>query len=417
MSEKTYKIWNHSFKWTSDHIPAEGLQSMRYSYDVLGEECYLRLKQIVSKPSHGPTEQAPLNPDLYTLLRDNYTQDKKLRKLWGQVHSIPDWVDWAQIERGHLASIEKRTFTDTAKLAFQGLIGAMGPGRGAETLARTSGLGRQTARRRILETAQFILEVTQSLSALQPGGTGQIACLRVRFLHAIVRTQFMALIQRDSSQSTYNVKEHGIPINDIDSIVTVLDLSAVILLIGLPAQGIYPSNQEVSDCIAMWRLVAHYMGTPSEPFKTPHSAKVMLESYLVAEMHPTENSGLLARNIFRALDDALPYVPRSLLMANTYWLNGSELSNQLGFEGTTRAWSLVLSLVYGVFVGLIYLCRLVPWLDEGHIKLQRRLQWYIIVEGKTGLGKRSTFKFKNKPQLQPPQSTRICDKTWWEYLA
>lgn len=141
MSEKTYKIWNHSFKWKSDHIPAEGLQSMRYSYDVLGEECYLRLKQIVSKPSHGPTEQAPLNPDLYTLLRDNYTQDKKLRKLWGQVHSIPDWVDWAQIERGqkvlyrydipalnsvgHLASIEKRTFTDTAKLAFQGLIGAM----------------------------------------------------------------------------------------------------------------------------------------------------------------------------------------------------------------------------------------------------------------------------------------------------
>ena len=41
-----------------------------------------------------------------------------------------------------------------------------------QTLSRTGGLGANVARRRLLETFQHIMQVTQSLAAAQPGGAG-----------------------------------------------------------------------------------------------------------------------------------------------------------------------------------------------------------------------------------------------------
>jgi len=89
--------------------PAE-MHPLKYSYDVLGEECLVRLDRI-SPP--GPGQQLPRNRsttqadakspvkrDLYALLRDHAPEDEALGRLWNEVNTIPDWVDWNQIARG-----------------------------------------------------------------------------------------------------------------------------------------------------------------------------------------------------------------------------------------------------------------------------------------------------------------------------
>jgi len=38
--------------------------------------------------------------DLYIPLRDNPNKDPVLEKLWTQVNTVPEWVDWEQVKRG-----------------------------------------------------------------------------------------------------------------------------------------------------------------------------------------------------------------------------------------------------------------------------------------------------------------------------
>jgi hypothetical protein len=41
-----------------------------------------------------------LKRDNYALLRDNYQNHPKLAELWTQINTVPEWVDWDQIQRG-----------------------------------------------------------------------------------------------------------------------------------------------------------------------------------------------------------------------------------------------------------------------------------------------------------------------------
>lgn len=84
---------------------------MKYSYDVLAEECLDRLDEISPPqitelprnsgrlPPVGQQNQVPKR-DLYALLRDHASDDEKLSQLWNEVNTVPDWVDWDQIARG-----------------------------------------------------------------------------------------------------------------------------------------------------------------------------------------------------------------------------------------------------------------------------------------------------------------------------
>jgi hypothetical protein len=68
----------------------------------------------------------------------------------------------------------------------------------------------------------------------------------------------------------------------------------VIIKLGLPRQGIYLSRQESEDYLSLWRLVALYVGAPTEPFETLEKAELMMESTLESEIRPNEISKVLA---------------------------------------------------------------------------------------------------------------------------
>lgn len=109
--ENTRHVWGYDFQWGPQHLTAEELHPMKYTYDVLGEECLNRLDQISpptsaalprnrSRLPEKENQEPVLKRDLYELLKEHASGDEKLGELWEEVNTIPDWVDWDQIERG-----------------------------------------------------------------------------------------------------------------------------------------------------------------------------------------------------------------------------------------------------------------------------------------------------------------------------
>ena len=305
----TRKAWGYSFQMTNEHLTEDQMHPMKFSYDILADKAYTILNNLsrlqapktsdhVISSKDASAKHAGSKRDLYVLLREKADTDEVLGRLWQEVNTIPPWVDWAQIARGQDCFYRYGGPVLTG-LAFQSLLGGMGAARVVETLARTGGFSAKVARHRLFETTQHILQCTRSLESIQPGGPGFASSLRVRLLHAAVRQRIMKLAKERPEY--YDVDKYGIPINDLDSIATIGTFSATLVWLALPRQGIWMTRQETVDYIALWRYIAYLVGSPTEPFETPEKAKRFMEVLLLYEIHPTETSKILAKNIIKSL--------------------------------------------------------------------------------------------------------------------
>jgi hypothetical protein len=168
----------------------------------------------------------------------------------------------------------------------------------------------------------------------------------------------------------YSIEKFGIPINDLDSVGTIIAFSATLIWIGFPRQGIWMRQQEIFDYLALWRLVAHYIGTPTEYFETPERAKSMMESLLISEIRPSETSKVLANNIILSLQGQPPaYASREFLVASARWLNGDELSDALGLGRPSLYYKALVAGQCIFFVFICYTYRSIPYLDRRKLKV------------------------------------------------
>lgn len=205
---------------------------------------------------------------------------------------------------------------------------------------------------------------------MKPGGEGHLACVRVRLLHSAVRLKIMSLVEQDPSY--YDVKKYGLPINDLDSIGTIHSFSSTVIGLGLPRQGIYLSNKEMEDYIALWRLVAYYMGTPTEPFETATKAKLISESMLINEFAPSDTGRMLARNIVIGLENTAPtYASKEYMDAMSRLLNGDQLSDELHIPKTNLYYR-ILMWGYCFWIQLLDKTILsIPFIDRYMISVSR----------------------------------------------
>ncbi|PQE32992.1 tat pathway signal sequence protein [Rutstroemia sp. NJR-2017a WRK4] len=410
--ENTRHAWGYTFQWTPEHLTKEQMDPLKMSFDELGSRCIERLDKI-SPPATGElprnqsrvpqNEKAEPKPkrDLYELLRDNAGEDEDLGKLWKEVNTVPSWVDWEQIERGQevfyryggailtgVCLFWNEIQTQNAneiKLAYQSLLGGMGAARVTEVLARTGGFSAKVARRRMYETTQHILQVTQSLESIRPGGAGHISSIKVRLLHAAVRNRITNLAT--ANPAYYSIPDHGIPINDLDSIATIGTFSATLIWLALPRQGIFLRAQEITDYLALWRLIAHYLGTPTTYFATPSLAKSTMESLLLTEINPSPTSRILASNILTSLAHQPPmYSSLPFLHANAYWLNGSELSLALGIPQPPLYYRALVAAQCLFFVMVCYSNRAVGKWDRRKNQVLRKAFYSVIVDERGTMG-------------------------------
>ena len=235
-----------------------------------------------------------------------------------------------------------------------------------ETLARTGGFSTKVARHRLFETTQHILQCTQSLSSIQPGGAGFASSIRVRLLHAAVRQRIMKLTQQRPGY--YDVEKLGIPINDLDCIGTIGTFSSTLVWLAFPRQGIWLRKQEIIDYIALWRYIGYLTGTPTEHFETPDKARKIMESLLMNEIAPTETSKILANNVIKSLAGQPPqYASKEFLEASSRWLNGKELCDSLGLgRPGWYYWALMAGQCL-FFMVVCYTYRAIPFLDRRKI--------------------------------------------------
>ncbi|KAF2839537.1 hypothetical protein M501DRAFT_973024 [Patellaria atrata CBS 101060] len=423
-TEKTRTCWGYTFDVTDDHLTPEQTYPLKYTYDVLAEECLRKLDEISPPPrsalprnndrysdkantirselkdirTEGNDEPSPPPPrDLYALLQDHAETDPKLKQLWTQVSTVPEWVDWAQIGRGQDV-FYRYGGTALTGLAYQSLLGGMGAARVVETLARTGGFSTKVARHRLFETTQHILQCTKSIDSLQPGGEGFASTIRVRFLHAAVRKRILTLAE--TRPEYYSVEKWGVPINDLDSMATIATFSASLIWIGWPRQGIFLRRQEIDDYVALWRYIAYVIGCPADMFEAPAKAKAVMETLLYYEVQPTETSKILASNIIKSLQDRAPsFASADMLVAGARWLNGNELIDRLGLPRPGLYYWALMAGQCLFFMFMCYSYRLVPSWDRERVKWIKKIFYQIIVESKFGLkGKVSAFDFKYVPE-------------------
>lgn len=299
--------------------------------------------------------------------------------------------------------------------------------RVVETLARTGGFGAKVVRRRLLETLQHVLQVNSSVEGMKPGGEGNVSSVRVRLLHASVRLRILSLVEQKPEY--YDVAKYGTPVNDLDCIGTINTFCSSVVWLGLPRQGIYLSEQEIDDYIALWRLVAYYMGTPTEPFENTAKARAMMESLLISEIDPTETGKILAKNIIIGLENTAPsFASKEFLEAMSRLLNGDQLADELdiprsslyyrvilwGYCFWVRLVSTIIPRIYFmdrfmINVSIITRC-LAPIgasLHEANLAIQMRRKYFykMLMDEKLGLGGESRFEFKYMPTLT--RTTRL----------
>ncbi|KAF2432063.1 hypothetical protein EJ08DRAFT_586230 [Tothia fuscella] len=406
-TEHTKETWGYSFDMTPEHPTPEEMHHLKFTYDVLGESCYHRLNDISPPPDKTlprnnsldvKEEEKKAPRDLYFLLRDNADKDETLAKLWKQVNTVPEWVDWEQIERGQDV-FYRYGGANLTGLAYQSLLGGMGAARVVETLARTGGFSTKVARRRLYETTQHILQCTRSLESIKPGGDGWASTIRVRLLHSAVRNRILKLAKERPLY--YNVEEYGIPINDLDSMATIGTFSATLIWLALPRQGIFLRKQEIIDYLALWRYIGHVIGSPTDPFATPSSAQKWMEVLLYYEIKPSPTSKILANNIIKSLEGRPPiWASPDMLIASARWLNGNDLCDELGLARPGYYYWFLMAGQCFFFVVMAYSYRLFPEADKKKVEFLKRAFWTMIVESKSGLeGNMSGFEFKHVPQF------------------
>ena len=346
------------------------------------------------------------------MLREHHASHPKLSQLWEEVNTVPEWVDWDQIERGQDVFYRYGGPALTG-LTYQSLLGGMGAARVVETLARTGGFSTKVARRRLFETTQHILQCTKSLESIQPGGAGHASSIRVRLLHAAVRQRIMKLANQRPSY--FSVEEWGVPVNDLDQIATIGTFCATLVWISFPRQGIFLREQEKADYVALWRYIGYLLGTPTKHFETPAKAKAIMESLLYNEVHPSEMSKILANNIIRSLEKQPPnYVSSDMLITSARWLNGNDLGDSLGLPRVSLYYWALMTGQCLFFMTLSYTYRAIPWLDRRHIATLKRIFYSVIVESGHGLaGTETLFDFKYVPeydtvtQLGAPSAIKV----------
>ncbi|PWY66680.1 hypothetical protein BO83DRAFT_319745 [Aspergillus eucalypticola CBS 122712] len=359
-SSKIYTYWDHTFAWSPLHQTREQLRSKMHTYDRLGDECIDQIneigRQVVNQDRQNDPDRKLPDLDVYIMLKDHAKDDSKLSEFWAQVNTVPDWVDWQQIKRGQ------------------------------EVFFRY-GLP-------ILNV--FILQVSESVDAMKPGGVGNISSIRVRLLHAYLRSLICV-------RERYDNERYGVPINDLDSLATISSFSSIIIWLGLPRQGIWLRKQEIDDYLALWRLVAYYLGVPDEPFASQQTARALMESLLVSEVDPINNGRVLARNILHGLENKAPaHASMGFMEAMVRRLNGKQLSDSLRIPQPALYYRV---LIYGYcffVMALAYGTRLFPKLDQRFIAYRRRYYYTMITDREKGLGGESLFDFVYKPSHAGP---------------
>jgi hypothetical protein len=214
--------------------------------------------KVVKEVFDGPDGVNKVNGIMRTLVRNDQPVPKDLPKeLRGYLTtslSLPEWADAAKIRKGQEVFEEYGLFI-TLCLFCASLPSAYADAKAVKVLYLTAQLDTD-ARRRVMETGQFLIDVCR-VGGLDPNGKGLRAIQHVRLMHAAVRH----LIQDRAGKhpGVWNYNSWGVPINQEDMAATILSFWYVV---GEPMSrlGVELEDDEIDAYLHLWNVIGHLMG-------------------------------------------------------------------------------------------------------------------------------------------------------------
>ncbi|MFL6450701.1 MAG: oxygenase MpaB family protein [Bryobacteraceae bacterium] len=195
---------------------------------------------------------------------------------------------------------------------------------GVQVLALTTRLVSNPTRR-ILEVAQFLVDVMQRGGLTASEARGRRTIQKVRLMHAAVR-------KLAAAAPTWN-PEWGLPINQEDLAGTLMSFSWVVMD-GLEKLGISLSNSEREAYLHCWRVTGHLLGIRDE-LLPPHaeSAGALAAAVARRQFGPTPEGQQMTAALVQMMSNTLPGdVFRNVAPFLIRYFLGNEWASWLGVK-------------------------------------------------------------------------------------
>lgn len=273
------------------------LDQMRGAADPLADEA---LAEVFGSGARGGGQQVDR---INALLRDVTLNDEPLpadlppllRRYFAETAELPAWADLERIERGN--DLLGRYVPQILIALYCGSLPSCYAARKGVQVLYLSKRMHQTTYRRILETAQFILDVLDE-GGLGPGGLGRRSAQKVRLLHGAIR---------------YHLRRHGqwdpewdVPINQEDMLGTLLTFSVAVPE-GLARLGVDLTDDERDSYFHTFRVVGHLLGVDPRLNVERYEDGLALARRIAQRHHAPSTAGrVLTADLLAFLAEVLP---------------------------------------------------------------------------------------------------------------
>ncbi len=225
-------------------------------------------------------------------------QIPELRSFFVLGASSPGWVDLRSVVRGQ-QFFNRLVAHHFSALYLASLPNSYAAAKGVQVLRMTGRLQTDTERR-LNETAQLLMDLSAP-DALCVNGTGIDRILHVRLMHAAVRWMILhhpsVVRVNDTAPPLVESNEliwstsWGVPINQEDLAGTWLTFTSVVYD-AFDASGVDYTEQDITDHLHMWRLVAHHLGVDPRLIPLDRDAAQILRTRIFARQQAPSGAGV-----------------------------------------------------------------------------------------------------------------------------
>ena len=252
---------------------------------------------------------------------------------------LPGWADPVRMAEG-AAFFAKNLDQLMLLLGCYSLPYCYAAADGAQVLYLSQRIHQDTYQR-LLETGQFVLEVTKP-DAFSEKGPGVITSRKIRLMHAAIR-----FFTRHSGR--WN-DAWGVPINQEDMAGTNLAMSYVPIR-GLRKINANPGERESEAYLHLWNVIGYFLGVKEELLPVNLREAYHLDRLIAKRnFRPSEAGRTLTKALLDSLAENTPVsLPKNLPANQMRLLLGDELANLLALPAADWTRGLVKTAQIGNF--------------------------------------------------------------------
>ena len=282
-------------KWTP-----EFLEKMRYVTDEVADDCVAKIIESHEVGAINNIMAHLMKNDDFEMPHIENEVQQKVQDYLDKTKQLPDWYDPNKARKG-AELFNEYSISAIAALFCGALPTTYLAKRGASVLSGTKRLTKHV-HRRLLETGQFIFDVTAE-NSFEKEGRAIVSCQKLRLLHASIRYY----ITHDNIwQVDFDQKELGKPINQEDLAATMLAFSVVVIDC-LHKFELTPTEEQMEGYMHLWGVTGYMIGLHKDLIPANVAeGRNLLARYMKRQKGKSEQGRQLTHALLKFMDNLLP---------------------------------------------------------------------------------------------------------------